>query len=386
LICLEKDLRVKCLAKRGPGSRFEWPKLRELMTSPLLRLYYISYLSLAHNLENLHFVDEVQQFREKAASLDDHSGKICALARPIIDKYVMSDAPSQVWILSSCFFVFVLFKWLKKVNIDGSLRQQTILEYQRNVTVRLFDECEECVLKMMDRDVTIHFKHSAIGQELVRRLSPCRWPQEAEKVLKPVPDVVLVVEPVVVSTEDDLAVDPSSSSSSNGASVSGGKRRVGSFSLRSKKSESELKVPSRSSSHISSPPSIAELLSPRRSQSGSPRVPHIQLTKSGSEGNLDEQITGRTLEDALSRSPRKESNRIDSSRPETPTDSPSLSSSASRGMRLLPLTPPSQTDEEVMISPREMLREAEDSPVLEKKVSPRTKLRRIGLSTKNKVK
>ncbi len=86
---------MKSLAKQ-PGGRFEWPKLRELLNSPLLRQYYVNYLSQAHNLENLHFLDDVQQFREKAISLEDHSSKICALALPIMDKYIVNDAPSQV--------------------------------------------------------------------------------------------------------------------------------------------------------------------------------------------------------------------------------------------------------------------------------------------------
>lgn len=103
MLLLLQELRIKTLAKRA--ARFEWPKLRELLTSPLLRLYYVSYLSQAHNLENLRFIEDVQQFREKAAGLQDHSSKIRALANPIVEKYIVTDAPSQ----ACCFCFSVLF-------------------------------------------------------------------------------------------------------------------------------------------------------------------------------------------------------------------------------------------------------------------------------------
>lgn len=68
----------------------------------------------------------------------------------------------------------------------------------------------------------------------VRRLSPCRLPDEVERVLRPVPDVVLKPEPVAAAEEDEsprpeTALSPQTT-----------KRRVGSFTLRSKKSENEL--------------------------------------------------------------------------------------------------------------------------------------------------
>jgi hypothetical protein len=98
-------MRLQSIAKKGVGAMFEWPKLRVLMTSPLLRMYYVSYLSQAHNLENLLFLEDVQKYREKAAVLQVNSPKIRALAQPIIDQYVVTDAASQVICKNVQFFL-----------------------------------------------------------------------------------------------------------------------------------------------------------------------------------------------------------------------------------------------------------------------------------------
>ena len=239
-------------------------------------------------------------------------------------------------------------------------------------------------------------------------------------MLHPLPDVVLTVDPVTHAEEQEFNAESNTVLSPSVPSERS-KRRVGSFTLRSKKSENDVKAVTRLSSSTSNAPSIADLLSPRRSQSGSPRVSHLQLTKSGSsEANLDaaaagsttpqagastpkngsstpkggsatpiassteQALTARSLEDALARSPRKE-------KPSSPS-----SPISNRGLRLAPVSPalspppsrPSVVEEELMVSPREMLREGgEDSPSsTRKQVSPRSKLRRIGISTKNKVK
>ena len=363
--------RSQVLAKRGPGGRFDWPKLRSMIASPVQRLYYFGYLQQAHNLENLLFVEDVKQFRERAVALEPNSSKLLALARPIVDKYVVTNAPSQV-------------------NIVGSVREQVIADLKSNATVALFDEAFEHVFKMMDRDSSIHFKLSAVGQEMVRRLSHCRLPDEPSRILHPVPDVELTVEPLL-DAGAEAAPPPTIGggevlSSSGSTTGSGSKRRLGSFSLMSKKSDTDLRSDSKTdggggSSGSGSPirnekkrgsrtsrdaprsPKFPSLLSPRRTSQSSVAPKAAAAASSPKEGESPrltplspKPVLGESLEDALARSPRRDGSPVSAS-PQ------SLRRDRDRERAKL-------VEEEMPVSPREWLRSSNDAEVSTSSSSP----------------
>ncbi len=400
--------RFQALTKKGPGGRFDWPKLRSIMASPVLRMYYINYLQQAHNLENLLFLEEVKVFREKAAALAANSSKLLALATPIVEKYVVSNAPNQV-------------------NIVGSVREQTVAALKSNATVALFDEAQDHVYKMMDRDASIHFKQSPIGLDMVRRFSHCAMLQEPGKVLKPHPDVTLVIEPLVAAAPEDSPTSSADSIALPSSTASGGssKRRLGSFTMRSKKSENDLKAEGRSSARtsrsdsggIQASPKLAALLSPgrRRISLSSPKTPDVESPSplSSSTGSVAAAAPVSSspkplvmaplgsLEDALARSPRREA-------PSPPPSPPAISSPQSARRDRV-----KAVEDEAPLSPREWLRGSDSdgmshspapspspSPAAAKsgsspkrkpgeKMSPRSKLvslRAAGTSPKNKQK
>ena len=401
--------RFQSLTKKGNGGKFEWPKLRIILTSPLLKLYYKTYLSQAHNLENLLFVESVETYRQKCADLPNHSSKGLAVAKPIVELYVVEGARHQI-------------------NIRAAAREQTLKNVAKNLTISSFDVAYEEVMSMMDRDATLNFKHSALGQDMIRRLSHCRIESDLSRVLQPSAKVSLQVLAVDMDAPEEEAsnVRESISSSSDGLKP---KRRLGSFTLRKQRSAQSDLAPSDGpmlspgSERLKKESFVGALISPRRRTSSGTAIRRgsvlaassLVVPSSVTPPTSPQSIlaSGSPIDASENRplSPKSPKNtlppiKLVETRPATPpVEAKSLEDALARSPRPSPRLVIDMAEESAL-SPRDMLRgdpepspkDAKDAPTPKtprsgrgggpKRISPRSKeskLRHAGTSTKQKI-
>lgn len=338
-------LRLQSLTKRGEGGRHEWPKLVSLLASPVQRLYYLTYLQQAHNAENLHFYEAVNEFRAMASAASADMKLVKARAVHLVDEYVKDGAPSQI-------------------NIIGPLREKTVHSVDGSISPNMFDEAQDHVFRMMERDAQIHFKSSSLGAEMIRRLSHCKLQSDQGVALKLSEGVSLKVEQVDIN----VAVEQEQPA----------RRRTRTWSVKMTSSRSSMAIDSdgsassRSSKVIPTPQRVSRVESPKT-----------------------EQKAPQTLEEALARSPRTthdvviDLSEVDSSEDHSRKKDAPTSTTSPPPLQKMPLpsvdaettegvADASSTVEEELLSPRDMLRNGGDAVPEEKEVassssSPRTR-------------
>jgi hypothetical protein len=241
--------------------------------------------------------------------------------------------------------------------------------------VQLFDEAFDHIVSMLDRDASVNFKRSAIGVDMIRRLSHSKMQQNYRSLLKPNADVTLKVDPIEFETM------PVQEPEDDSTYREGRRKRLGTFTLRSKtarQSGSGESGEEKKKKEVT----LSTLISPRRNRSSSGRA----VGRSVSSGNSSHTLVSRreSFNTSGSRSgsipppvvaPLVSPSSDNSSERPVTRDAPSLSIALNRSPR-----PMEQPVEESPISPRDMLRSdphEEESPSLSRRnngMSPRSKL------------
>eukprot|EP01006_Ploeotia_vitrea_P036819 TRINITY_DN66061_c7_g4_i2.p1 TRINITY_DN66061_c7_g4~~TRINITY_DN66061_c7_g4_i2.p1 ORF type:complete len:434 (-),score=256.01 TRINITY_DN66061_c7_g4_i2:999-2300(-) len=127
--------------------------LRHLMHSSLALQYFTKHLECEYAVENIMFWRAVKEFREEYDAADPGDDYMVEGAEAIVGEYVADSAPHQV-------------------NLPATIKKELLQAVlTRRVTKHIFEEAEEAVLDLMDRDSFKRFKSSALFQEFVNNIN-----------------------------------------------------------------------------------------------------------------------------------------------------------------------------------------------------------------------
>ena len=232
-------------------------------------------------------------------------------AHALVNEFVLENAPREINIPGN--IKDAMLERLKVRYFEGNMSSFSNTSFSFSLLIKfpsidMFDEAQDHIFSLMDRDARINFKNSQVGHEMTRRLSHCSISSNLNTVLRPIPDIVLKVEPLepeeesFASPKKKLGFSRKVMSARKGSRPSIGNKDEGSGSGESSPGSKRGMLKALG---VSSPAILSESKEPSvKSAPSSPSAALALERMKSTELQLDNKGV-YSLKEALSRSPRE---------------------------------------------------------------------------------